>query len=1071
MKHRITLLFLVCALAGSINTAFADLREGLVSYWPLDVLTNDVNLGQNVTPDLGPNTNFLSDNGTMSGADIVPGMRGNAASFDGVAKYLSRIYTIGEDNGLPIYNARYYTIAMWVRDGKYLSGTNQQTKAVFAEANNVAGTVNSLFRLTTDWAPAGRTNLLAAAIRDNFGSWAFGNFTFGDLGKSTVSTNMPFDGNWHHIAWVDSNGVARLYVDGQLDPRVFKNTRLSEPQDVVTANPANRGLTLNTFSLGAVVSTTIGNYFYGLIDDAAVWERTLTQDEINQVRSNGIPTPILTSAPSITNQPAGNTNLLVGQFFGLQSLALGTHPRTYQWYKDGALLLDLVETNESGEITNAPITGTTSNLLVLTNLQTSYSGDYTVVVSNNYGSVTSSVATLLVSTVSPQTASLTNGQISYWPLDQVQGITTPDVVRGYDMLLGTPAAGTMGLSSANVVPGKWGNAFKFNTNGILSRIHSPGDDLPISQYRNFTVSAWINAPTNSAGNNNAGARYFAEGNLSTANPWLSLGHVDNLGQVLAPAPAGTSARFFVRNDANQNNSTVPVTLSSLPVFYDPSVSPGGEWHHVVYIQEEVGGALPLLTARVYVDGVRDTGFVGSPRIPRSVQNTTIGGALRTGITGAFGGGMIDDVSVWNRALTDEEIVMLSTNVTPAAPAVIQPLQITSFRADFPEVVSGDNLILRWAVSSSAAQVDIDQGIGSVVSRTTNGFGSITVSNVTSSATYTLTIQRAGSTNVTAQTSVAVVTGVAAGWNILDNFQTYGPGAFVNPYWSDLNGGLTVEDIGGNRMLNSPGGQTALLPLSTLAINQGQARTIFARVYVQDDPAIANMLNEIGVTDKSLRSPNDLDGDAGPIVRLYDDPAGDLAIGARNGVANPANPITLVPRKLEYQQVYNLWIDITNGPFTTAFEETNHTGDTFSIWLQRLGETSRMLIASNWTTDRDLLPDFLTATGLHLNQLAVGNDGGATGSVYVDDLYISKSGYNSTVPASWAGPTPPALTVPTLTADTASVPGQITFTWDAGALMSAPALTGPWSVVTNAFGFNYTAIIAPAVPQEYFRVQR
>src|SRR5262249_18641767 len=149
----------------------------------------------------------------------------------------------------------------------------------------------------------------------------------------------------------------------------------------------------------------------------------------------------------------------------------------------------------------------------------------------------------------------------------------------------------------------------------------------------------------------------------------------------------------------------------------------------------------------------------------------------------------------------------------------------SFHADFAETVNGDNATLRWSVSSSAAAIDIDQGVGSVLSKSTNGFGAIVVSNLTSSKTFTLTIQR-GTNIVTAQTSVSVVNGVPAGWNVLDDFQTYNAGSFVNPYWSDLSGGSTVVDLGGNHVLNTPsgGGQVALLPLSAFAINQGQART-------------------------------------------------------------------------------------------------------------------------------------------------------------------------------------------------------------------------------------------------------
>jgi Concanavalin A-like lectin/glucanases superfamily/Immunoglobulin domain len=1055
MKNKIAVLLLLCCGLGA-PIARAGLHDGLVSYWPLDALTVDPNTGQNMAVDLGPNTNNLLDGLTMTGADIVPGVRGNAASFDGVGKYLYRAYAAGEDNGLPIYNARYYTISMWVRDRKYVVGTNQQTRAVFAEGNNAL--TQPLFRLTTDTATTGRTNLLAAMIRNDNNNTFFGNtgISFGDSGKSTL---MPFDGSWHHVAWVDSNGTARVYVDGQLDPRIFTKIRLSEPQDITA-----RGLTLNTFSLGAALQTLVaGSFFNGLIDEVALWERTLSQDEINEVRTNGITIPILAAAPSVANPPEGSTNLLVGEFFSLQALAQGTHPRTYRWYKDGSPLQDIILTNDVGEITNIVLIGATSNILTLSNLQTTDSGAYTFVVSNSVNSATSGPASLLVSTVSPQAPNLTNGQISYWPMDAIQGITTPDMVRGYDMYL-------VNMASSNLVAGKWGNAMQFNQNGCLDHIFGANDALPLTKYPEFSISLWINAPATNPGA--AGMRFFAQGNSSSTTPYFSLANPDNTGQ----GPL-TRLRGFFRNDNNQNNAVAGTGISALDVFYDPAVT-NSTWHHVAYVQKSVGGANPVLQGTFYVDGVQDV-MVGafSPRVPLTAQIMSIGGAVRNtadplsgGTRGNFLLGLVDDVAVWNRALTAQEIVMLSTNVAPAAPAVLQPIAINSFRADFPEVVNGDSAMLRWSVSGPVAAIDIDQGVGSVFSRTTNGIGSIVVSNLTTSKTFTLTAQR-GTNVLTIQTSVAVVNGVAAGWSILDDFQTYSVGPLVNPYWADLKGGSSIEDVGGNHMLNTPAGggaegQLAQLQLAGYSINQGQTRTIFARVYVQDDPAATTMLNDIGVTDKTLRTHNDFGTDTGPIVRLNDDAAGDLAVGAYNGVGGS---LILTPRKLELQQVYNLWIDVTNGVFTDT-----DTGDSFSVWVQRVGSNSRIQVVSNYVTDRDLMADFLGPTGLNLDKLVVGN-GAAAGTVYVDDLFISKSGYNSTVPVPWAGTTPPALAVPTFTPTiipaTEFTPMQIQFDWSAGALMSAPSMTGPWTVVPDSFGLTYTWTIDLVDPQRFFLILR
>ena len=31
------------------------------------------------------------------------------------------------------------------------------------------------------------------------------------------TTNVLFDGNWHHLAWVDNYGVVSVYLDGVLE--------------------------------------------------------------------------------------------------------------------------------------------------------------------------------------------------------------------------------------------------------------------------------------------------------------------------------------------------------------------------------------------------------------------------------------------------------------------------------------------------------------------------------------------------------------------------------------------------------------------------------------------------------------------------------------------------------------------------------------------------------------------------------------------------------------------------------------------------------------------------------------
>jgi 2',3'-cyclic-nucleotide 2'-phosphodiesterase (5'-nucleotidase family) len=80
----------------------------------------------------------------------------------------------------------------------------------------------------------------------------------------------------------------------------------------------------------------------------------------------------------------------VGTTTSFSVTAIGTGPLTCQWRKNGVNLADGVQSS------GATISGTTTTDLTIANVQMSDGGGYTVVVTNSYGSVTSSVAALTV---------------------------------------------------------------------------------------------------------------------------------------------------------------------------------------------------------------------------------------------------------------------------------------------------------------------------------------------------------------------------------------------------------------------------------------------------------------------------------------------------------------------------------------------------------------------------------------------------------------------------------------------------------------------------------------------------
>jgi pectate lyase len=88
-------------------------------------------------------------------------------------------------------------------------------------------------------------------------------------------------------------------------------------------------------------------------------------------------------APSFTSQPASQT-ILTGGTASFSAVAVGTPTILYQWNKN-----------------SSPIPGATSTNLILTNVQASDSGSYTLTASNSVGGMTSSAAVLTVTPAIP----------------------------------------------------------------------------------------------------------------------------------------------------------------------------------------------------------------------------------------------------------------------------------------------------------------------------------------------------------------------------------------------------------------------------------------------------------------------------------------------------------------------------------------------------------------------------------------------------------------------------------------------------------------------------------------------
>jgi hypothetical protein len=625
--------------------------------------------------------------------------------------------------------------------------------------------------------------------------------------------------------------------------------------------------------------------------------------------------------------------------------------------------------------------------------------------------------------------------ISYWPLDTIlAGTKTPDLVSGYDMTLTR-------MGPTNQVAGKWGNAFIFDNAGqtLLERLDNPGEDLPIFNKSNFTVSVWVN------GGQQTDHRVFSEGATANNNPLFNIG-THNTG-------ADASVDSYIRNNSGAVNGDHRHTTA---MAYD------GTWHHIAYVHRDVGNG--QMRAFMYVDGVQDPVVLGPIR-PLTANTTSIGG-IRRGSASAWFTGMIDEVAVWDRSLSPEEITLLQVTSITNPPSRLQPLTINSFKADVAAVASGDSTVLRWDVSKDATEITIDQGIGNVVPKTSVGIGtnSITLSNTT---TFVLTIKR-GVDTLSATTTVAVVSGVAPGWSLLDNFDRYGTGQlFGTGYWTDPHGNsAAVVDYKGNRVLQTVTADSIVfLNLQTLTVKEGQTATLFFRL-IPGSQSAAGITNIIGLTDKSQRSYADEFVNIGSVVypsAFTNDGVGLTTngwfVGARNNVGGG---IDFPADALEADTVYNVWIDVTNAPMGDPF----YQNDVFTVYMAKEGTATRTAVFQDYVSDRDLFAIDAVLGGMRpdLDKLVViGNS--AAFSAMVDDFYLSKGGYNATVPRAYGftGGTPPSAVQIGWSGN------QVEIRWTSGVLQEASSITGSWTDVTGATIPSYK--VTPSTGAKFYRARQ
>lgn len=189
----------------------------------------------------------------------------------------------------------------------------------------------------------------------------------GDL----VSTNVLNDGNWHFVVAAHNGATNMLFVDGLLNnwaTNAATNT-LGNSRDVLIGSDPNYTNSGNAGNLAGV-----GWQFAGQICDVAFFTNALTLGQVQTLYSACQVAPVILGQPQSYSINAGI------DFTNMEVTVNGSAPLSYQWYTNGVAL--------AGQ--------TAPNLILNPVTVNESSSNYYVIVTNDYGSATSAVASLTV---------------------------------------------------------------------------------------------------------------------------------------------------------------------------------------------------------------------------------------------------------------------------------------------------------------------------------------------------------------------------------------------------------------------------------------------------------------------------------------------------------------------------------------------------------------------------------------------------------------------------------------------------------------------------------------------------
>ena len=562
------------------------------------------------------------------------------------------------------------------------------------------------------------------SYRINFYGNGVAGFAAGAGNGDVVGTTRVDDGVWHQVVGVYDAvaGTNYLYVDGLLEGTG------SAPNGVA----GEGGLDVN---IGRAPDYTDSRYFNGLVDEVAIFNTALTVGQVQQTYYSAL------VPPWITQQPPAQSTVNAGAPLTLSVGALGTPALAYQWTLNGAA-----------------INGQTASNLVFGAISAAGGGAYAVIITNNYGSVTSTVASVTVDT-SPTVFQTTVSATRYAGGSVILSVNAAgSAPLAYQWYHGVTPVGGATASTYTAGPLQLTDAGNYSvriSNGAgstnfevveLTVLAVPSGSSPGTILADAPIAYWRLDETNGTTaydviNSHDGTYFdvkqgvpgffaldadkavsfgyqinsyvgaisgldFSDGTSFSVEAWVN-GNTTQTGDVgiISKGTGGGGEQFDLDTgnggDYRFGIRTADGTWYATP---DPGVGPTGTWQHLVATVDNSSGTLTL-----YVNGVPlATASFPQGNLLTSGEPVTIG-SRRSG-TGAYDlnfHGTVDEPAIYHTALTAAQVTAhYNVWLRPGQPPLIgQPPVATSnyvgLAASFAVGAQGDGgLTYQWLLNNS-----------------------------------------------------------------------------------------------------------------------------------------------------------------------------------------------------------------------------------------------------------------------------------------------------------------------------------------------------------------------------------